>query len=179
MDHLGSRAFVETDFFCWHCCFLLYSKFAGGLCAFDDAHDVFLAHHEELVALHLHGLPGVLAEQHSVAGLDVERDQLARVILLALAHGDDLALVGLFGGGVRDDDSTCGPALLFDALDDHTVMQRTDFHDEIASLNGTSCNELQILSEPFTWVAPFPSGALASRTVVSRPGRSSAFPRAG
>src|SRR6266513_748040 len=98
------------------------------LCAFDDAHDVFLAHHEQLVTLDLDGLPGVLAEQHSVAGLDVERDQLARVILLALAHGDDLALVGLFGGGVRDDDSTCGPALLFDALDDHAVVQRTDFH---------------------------------------------------
>src|SRR5438105_12178773 len=107
-------------------------KFAGGLCAFDDAHDVFLAHHEEFITLHLHGLPGVLAEQHSVAGLDVERDQLARVILLALAHGDNLALVGLFGGGVRDDDSTCGPALLFDALDDHAVMQRTDFHARLS-----------------------------------------------
>src|SRR6266513_2811401 len=30
MDHLGARAFVETDFFCWHCCFLLYSKLVGG-----------------------------------------------------------------------------------------------------------------------------------------------------
>src|SRR5467141_877997 len=96
--------------------------------AFDDAHDVFLAHHEQLVTLDLDGLPGVLAEQHSVAGLDVERDQLARVILLALAHGDDLALVRLLGGGVRDNDATCALALLFDALDDHAVMQRTDFH---------------------------------------------------
>jgi len=25
---LGASAFVETDFFCWHCCFLLYSKLA-------------------------------------------------------------------------------------------------------------------------------------------------------
>src|SRR5206468_2937862 len=99
--------------------------------AFDDAHDVFLAHHEQLVTLDLDGLPGVLAEQHSVARLDVERDQLARVILLALAHGDDLALVRLLGGGVRDDDATCGPALLFDALDDHAVMQRTDFHAKL------------------------------------------------
>src|SRR3989475_3571705 len=102
------------------------------LCAFDDAHDVFLAHHEKFVALDLDGLPGVFAEQHSVAGLDVERDQLARVILLALAHGDDLALIRLLGGGVRNDDSTCGPALLFDALDDHAVMQRTDFHARLS-----------------------------------------------
>src|SRR6266513_2213261 len=147
-------------------------NFAGGLCAFDDAQDVFLAYHEELVALHLHGLPGVLAEQHSVAGLDIDRNQFAVIVLLALAHGDDLALLGLLGGGVGNNDASGGFLFLFDALDDHAVMQRTDFHDEIASLRGILCNELQILSsiEPFTWVVPFPSGALASRTVVARPG---------
>src|SRR2546422_2481891 len=170
MDHLGARAFVETDFFCWHCCFLLYSKIGWRLRAFDDAQNVFLAYHEELVALHLHGLPGVLAEQHPVADLDIDRNQFAVIVLLALAHGDDLALLGLLGGGVGNHDASGGFLFLFDALDDHAVMQRTDFHDEIASLKGTSCNELQILSEPFTWVVPFPSGALASRTVVSRPG---------
>src|SRR5882762_8177285 len=100
----------------------------AGLCAFDDAHDVFLAHHEQLVALDLDGLPGVLAEQHSVARLDIERDELARVVFLAFANSDNLALVGFFGGGVRDNDATCALALLFDALDDHAVMQRSDFH---------------------------------------------------
>jgi len=69
--------------------------------AFDHAHQVFLAHDEEFIALHLHGLAGVLSEQHLVAGLDVERDQLAVVILLAFADGDDFALVGLFGRGIR------------------------------------------------------------------------------
>src|SRR5438309_12084232 len=98
------------------------SKFAGGLCAFDYAHDVFLAHHEELIALHLHGLAGVLAEQDPVADLDVNRDQLALVIFLALAHGDDLALVRFFGGGIGNHDATGRLALLFDALDDHAVM---------------------------------------------------------
>src|SRR5687767_1525623 len=96
--------------------------------AFDDAHDVFLAHHEELIAFDLHGLAGILAEQHAVADLDVDRNQLAVVVLLALADGDDLALVGLLGGGVGDHDAPGGLALLFDALDDHAVMQRTDFH---------------------------------------------------
>src|SRR5687768_15065924 len=65
------------------------------LVTFDYAHDVFLAHDEELIAFDLDGLAGVLAEEHAVADLDVDRDQLALVILLALAYGDDLALVGL------------------------------------------------------------------------------------
>src|SRR3989441_5870275 len=172
MDHLGARAFVETDFFCWHCCFLLYSRFAGGLCAFDDAHDVFLAHHEELIALHPHGLPGVLAEQHPVADLDIDRNQFAVIVFLALTYGEDFALLGLLCGGGGNDDASGGFLFLFDALDNYSVMQGTDFHYEIASLKGTSSIELQILSstEPFAWVVPFPSGALASRTVVSRPG---------
>jgi co-chaperonin GroES (HSP10) len=38
----------------------------------DDAHDVVLAHHEELFAVQLHLGAGVLAEQHGVADLDVE-----------------------------------------------------------------------------------------------------------
>src|SRR5688500_18935028 len=96
--------------------------------AFDDAHDVFLAHHEELIAFDLYGLAGILAEQHAVADLDVDRDQLAVVVLLALADGDDLALVGFLGGGVGDDDATGGLTLFLNALDDHAIMKRADFH---------------------------------------------------
>src|ERR1051325_1452527 len=69
----------------------------GCLVAFDHAHDVFLAHHEELIALDLDGLARVLAEQHAVADLDVDRNQLAQIVFLALADGDDLALVGFLG----------------------------------------------------------------------------------
>jgi len=87
-----------------------------------------LAHHEELIAFDLHGLAGVLAEQHAVADLEVDWNQLAVVILLAFAHGDDLALVGFFGGRVGNDDSAGGLALFLDALDDHAVMQGTNFH---------------------------------------------------
>src|SRR6185436_7355908 len=119
-----------------------------GSVTFDDAHDVFLAHDEELIALDLHGLPGVLAEQHAVADLEVERNQLALVILLSLAHGHDLALVGFLGGGVRDHDATRGLALLFDALDDHAVMQRTNLHagsqkiKNAMNYNGLRCTHL-------------------------------------
>src|SRR5919109_1567001 len=100
--------------------FLLYSL--GCLCAFDDAHDVFLAHHEELLALDLDGLAGIFAEENLVAHLHVERDELALVILLAFADGDDFALVGLLGRGIRNHDATGGFALLFNTLDDHAVM---------------------------------------------------------
>src|SRR5947207_2753823 len=81
--------------------------------AFDHAHDVFLAHHEELIALDAHGLPGVLAEQDPVARLDVQGDQLALLVFLALADRYDLALVGFFGGGIRNDDASGGLLFLF------------------------------------------------------------------
>src|SRR5687768_12580468 len=48
-----------------------------GRLGLDHAHEVFLAHHEQFLTFHLHRLPGVLAEQHLVADLDVERNQLA------------------------------------------------------------------------------------------------------
>ena len=54
--------------------------------------------------------------------------ELAVVDLLAVADGDDFALVGLFGGGVGNHDAGRGLALFFQALDDHAIVQRTDFH---------------------------------------------------
>src|SRR5690606_2626285 len=138
VNHPRARAFVKPYLFCWHCLSLLLilgmradGMPMGCLGALDDAHDVFLAHHEELLALHLDGLAGVLAEEHLVAGLDVQGDELALIVFLALADGHDLALVGLLGRRVGNDDAPCGPALLFDALDDHAVMQRTDFHADL------------------------------------------------
>src|SRR5436305_98115 len=95
--------------------------------AFDHAHDVFLAHDEELFALHAHGLAGILAEQDLVSGLDVEGDQLALLVFLALADCDDLALIGLLGSGIGNHDASGGLLLFLNALDDHAVMQRTDF----------------------------------------------------
>ncbi len=53
---------------------------------------------------------------------------LAVVVTLARADGQDFALIRLLAGGVGDDDAGSGGALGFDALDDHAVVQRTDFH---------------------------------------------------
>src|SRR5512140_1267221 len=101
-----------------------------------DGHDVFLAHHEELVAVDLDGGARVLAEEHLVADLEVDRGELAVLVLLAGAHGEDFALVGFLGGGVGDDDARGGLPLLFEALDDHAVVQRTQFH--VSLLMGSS-----------------------------------------
>src|SRR5689334_25227165 len=59
--------------------------------AFDYAHDVFLAHDEELFAFDLHRLAGILAEQDLVADLHVQRDELPLVVFLALAHRNHFA----------------------------------------------------------------------------------------
>jgi hypothetical protein len=37
---------------------------------------------------------------------------------------------GLFGGRVRDHDAAGADALFFHALDDHAVVQGTDFHGD-------------------------------------------------
>src|SRR5579864_4362304 len=64
----------------------------GGGLALDDAHDVGLLHDQELLAIELHLGAGPLAEQDAVAGLDVERYQLAGFVTGAGADRDDFSL---------------------------------------------------------------------------------------
>ncbi len=132
-EHARAGVVAETYFFGCH---LMSSLLKCSVCsgwrqsAFDDRHDVFLAHHEELLAVDLDLGAGVLAEQHLVADLDVERAHVAVLEDLALADGDDLAADRLLGRGVGDDDAAGGRTLLFRALDDDAVVQRTDLHGQ-------------------------------------------------
>src|SRR5262249_5933563 len=71
---------------------------------------------------------GPLAEQHAVAGLHVQRDQLAGLVAAAGADRHDFALRGLFLGGVGDDDAAGGLLLGVDALDDDPVVKRGELH---------------------------------------------------
>src|SRR5271169_5699815 len=64
----------------------------GSGLALDDAHDVGLLHDQEFLAIELHLGAGPFAEQDAVAGLDVERNQLAGLVAGAGAGGDDFAL---------------------------------------------------------------------------------------
>ena len=94
---------------------------------FKHAHDVGFLHDQELLAIELDLGARPLAEQHAVAALDVDRDQLAGLVAAAGTDGDDLALLGLFLGAVRNDDAALGLFLGVDTLDHDTVMQRTKF----------------------------------------------------
>src|SRR6478672_2589100 len=82
---------------------------SGGLlpgdALFDDPHDVALLHDQELFAIDLDLGAGPFSEQHPVADLDVDGDQLAGLVAAAGAHGDDLALGRLLFGSIGNDDA--------------------------------------------------------------------------
>src|SRR5262245_18305671 len=94
-------------------------------CSGDHAHDVGFLHDQELVAVELDLRARPLAEQHLVARLHVDRDQLAALVAAPWADGDDLALHRLLLGGIRNDDAAGGLFLGFNALYDHAVVQGT------------------------------------------------------
>ena len=52
---------------------------------------------------------------------------LPALVAAAGADGDDLALLRLLLGGVGNDDAALGLLLGIDALDDHAVVQGTEF----------------------------------------------------
>ena len=82
-----------------------------------------------LIAVDLDLLAAVLAVDDDVADLDVERDTLlAVVVALALADGDDLALLRLLLGGVGEDQTGLGLLLGLRRLDDHAIAQRLEIH---------------------------------------------------
>src|SRR6202163_3947621 len=91
------------------------------------AHDVALLHDQEFLAVELDLGARPFAEQHAVADLEVDWDQLAGFIAAARADGGDFALRGLFLGGVGDDDAALGLFLGVDSFDHDAVMQRTKF----------------------------------------------------
>src|SRR6516164_8936564 len=99
----------------------------------EHAHDVGLLHDQELLTVDLDLGAGPLAEQHAVADLHVDRDQLAALVAAAWADGDDLALGGFLLGGVGDDDAASRLFLGIDALDDDAVVKRTKLHGILLS----------------------------------------------
>src|SRR5690242_712984 len=98
-----------------------------GRSAFDHRDDVVFLQEDQLFAVDLDFLAGVLAEQHHVAFLQAHRTDVAVFQDAAGAGGDDLAAGRLLGGAVGDDDAAGGDALLFQALDDDAIVQRTQF----------------------------------------------------
>src|ERR1700722_20955836 len=71
---------------------------------------------------------GPLAEQHPVAGLELDRMELAVLAARARPGGDDLAFHGFFLSSVGGDDAAGGLGLLGDAPHQDAVVQGTEFH---------------------------------------------------
>src|SRR6185437_15293814 len=78
----------------------------------------------------------VLGVDDRVALGDVHRDDLARVLgAAARAHGDHFTLLGLFLGGVGDDQTRSGGLLGLAGTDDNPVIEGLQLrHVERASL---------------------------------------------
>src|SRR3954451_19429335 len=99
------------------------------LLGLDLGEDVGLAQNEQVLAVDLDLGAAVLGVEDLVALRDVERDALlAFIVEAALAHGDDLALLGLLLGGVGEDDAAGGRLLLLDRPHDEPVAQGLELH---------------------------------------------------
>ncbi len=86
------------------------------------AHDVGFLHDQKVFAVDLDLGARPFAEQDAVAGLDVERDELAGLVTGARSDGDDFAFLGLLLGGVGNDDAAGGLLFELDPANDHAVV---------------------------------------------------------
>src|SRR6266545_433392 len=110
------------------CCFGSGRLLLGGGGLFEHPHDVGLLHDQEILAVDLHLGARPFAKQHPVTDLEINGNELAGFVAATRADGGDLALRGLFLGGIRNDDAASGFFLGLNALDDDTVVKRTELH---------------------------------------------------
>jgi hypothetical protein len=105
----------------------LRSLLLGGGNVDENAHDVALLHDQQFLTIEFDLDARPFAEQHAVAGLEVDRDQVAGFVTAARADGNDFALRGLLLRSVGNDDAACGFVFGIDAFDDDPVVKRTEF----------------------------------------------------
>src|SRR5215471_7106282 len=91
-------------------------------------HQVAFLHDHVLDAVELDFGPRPLAEQHPVADLDVDRDELAALIATTWADGNDLSFLRFFLRGIRNDDAAAGLLFSFYPLDDDAIVERAKLH---------------------------------------------------
>src|SRR5262249_16533528 len=91
-------------------------------------HQVAFLHDHVLDAVELDFGPRPLAEQHPVAYLDVDRDELAALLATPRADGNDLSFLRFFLRGIWDDDAAAGLLFSFDPLNDDAIVKWTEFH---------------------------------------------------
>src|SRR3954471_610010 len=95
----------------------------------DGGEDVTCVEDQQVVALDGDLRAAVLRVDDGVADLDVDRDDLAGLLrTLARADGQDLTLLGLLLGGVRDDQAAGRGLLRLARLDDDAVLEGLQVH---------------------------------------------------
>src|SRR2546430_2291022 len=95
----------------------------------DDGEYVARGEHEVILARVLHLGAAVLAVQHHVADLDVDRHALgSRVVEATRANRKDFALLGLLLGGVRDHQAGRRRLLGFERANHDPVFERLDYY---------------------------------------------------
>src|SRR5216684_4225480 len=100
----------------------------GGGQISENAHDVAFLHDQQFLTIELDLVARPLAEQHAVANLEIDRNELAGFVAATWAHRRDFALRGLLLGTIRNDDAASGFVFGIDAFDHDAVVQRTEFH---------------------------------------------------
>src|SRR5947209_19138455 len=88
----------------------------------ENAHDVAFLHDQQFLTVEFDLGAGPFAEQHAVANLEIDRDQLAGFVAAAWSNGGDFALRGLLLGSVRNDDAASGLLFGVDTLDHDAVV---------------------------------------------------------
>src|SRR6266446_7953591 len=110
----------------------LSARLCSGRAALEEAHDVGLLHDHQFFAVELDLGARPFPEEHAVARLDVERLHLPVVAAGTRPDSDDLAFHRLFLGGVGYDDPTRRLRILLHPPEQHAVMQRSEFHEDLS-----------------------------------------------
>ena len=81
-----------------------------------------LLHDQEILAVDLDLGAGPFAEQHAIACLEVDRNELAGFVATTRTDGDNLALRRLLLGAVGDEDAASGLGIGINTLDNNTIV---------------------------------------------------------
>src|SRR5262249_8101244 len=134
----------------------------------DDAEDVLFLEDHVVLAAELHLGAGPLAVDHLVADLHARLQQTAILQPLALANRHDLALHGLFLGGVGNNEASLGAGFGSQWLEQQTVVQGLEFHDVSFlewALIGSRRGECQRASRRSNWADAAASSATVSHAI--------------
>jgi hypothetical protein len=130
----AASLFVENEFFSSH---LVLVHSCGHFRVGEDGQHVFFRNDEVFGSFELDFRARVLRINDAVADFDVHRELGAVVERAARTDRQDLALLGLLFGGVRQEDATGAFFCRLDKLDDQTIAQGTKIHEKTSTIQNS------------------------------------------